>query len=249
MNHNELLKTLQTFTKTQPKQKEIADALGVKIGVISTRASRNYEYNIGEIFQIGEYFGISKEEMMKTLVDKFIQDNSFYLKDANVIDFQDKKKYIDSLSNEYASRKLSLIKKQDAVDVDYYPDVFGSCGRGTFVLSEHKEKVSVPKRCIENYNFVKQYSVINAYGDSMMPYIQDKDELIVEHCNGEQIKDNRVYVFRHGDKLFIKRLVLNINQLIIKSDNTMYEPIVLKDQDLEDFEIIGKIVGLFRRMG
>lgn len=159
------------------------------------------------------------------------------------------KHYNDDYVNALASKLADSVQAKNDVVLNYYPDVFGSCGRGTFVLSEHKEKVSVPKRCIENYNFVKQYSVINAYGDSMMPYIQDKDELIVEHCNGEQIKDNRVYVFRHGDHLFIKRLVLNINQLIIKSDNTMYEPIVLKDQDLEDFEIIGKIVGLFRRMG
>ena len=83
----------------------------------------------------------------------------------------------------------------------------------------------------------------------MMPYIQDKDELIVEHYDNEQIKDNRVYVFRLADKVFIKRLVLNINQIVIKSDNTMYEPIVIKGQELDDFEIIGKIVGLFRRMG
>lgn len=250
MNHVKLLQTLQTFTKTQPKQREIADALGVKLGAISTRASRNSEYNLGEILKIGEYFNITQEDMMKKLIEDFIKDNGFSISDdTNIIDFQDKKKYVDKLANEYASKKISLIKTQETVDIDYYPDVFGSCGTGTFVLSQQKEKISVPKRYIEDFSSLKQYSIIKAYGDSMMPYIQDRDELIVEHYNNEQIKDNRVYVFRLGDKFFIKRLVLNINQVVIKSDNTMYEPVIIKGSDLEDFQIIGKIVGLFRRMG
>lgn len=156
-----------------------------------------------------------------------------------------KNNYINSLASEYANKKI----KSDSIDIDYYHDVFGSCGSGTFILSEQKEKISVPKRYIEDFSSLKQYSVINAYGDSMMPYIQDRDELIVEHYNNEQIIDNRVYVFRLGDKFFIKRLVLNINQVVIKSDNTMYEPVIIKGSDLEDFQIIGKIVGLFRRMG
>ena len=161
------------------------------------------------------------------------------------------KYYKDNYISELASILAGdTIKKVDNnVEINYYPNIFGSCGLGTFALSEDKEKVSVPKRYIDGYNFTKQYSVINAYGDSMMPYINDRDELIIEHHSGEQIKDNRVYVFRVGDKLFVKRLVQNINQVIIRSDNAMYEPVILKGADLEEFEIIGKVVGLFRRMG
>lgn len=196
---------------------------------------------------IGNILGISNQA-----VSNRIQRGS-HLKDfeweklKEHYNYFDNSDYINNLASDYAS---SVVKNtEEYVNVDFYPDVFGSCGTGTFVLSEQKEKISVPKRNIEGFSPIKHYSVINAYGDSMMPYIQDKDELIVEHYDNEQIKDNRVYVFRLADKVFIKRLVLNINQIVIKSDNTMYEPIVIKGQELDDFEIIGKIVGLFRRMG
>lgn len=232
MRHSEILQILQNLTKHKPTQQEIADILDVSISTIGARASRDSNYSIPEIKKIGDMFNVN-------LFTKTAQQGWDELQGQNHYEV------VSSIAKAISGQE----QNEDTIDVDYFPDVFGSCGGGAFVLSEQKEKVSVPKRYIDDFSSIKQYSVINAYGDSMMPYIQDRDELIVEHCHGEQIKDNRVYVFRHGDHLFIKRLVLNINQLIIKSDNTMYEPIVLKDQDLEDFEIIGKIVGLFRRMG
>lgn len=137
--------------------------------------------------------------------------------------------------------KTPVVK--DNIEVDYYEDVFGSCGKGTFVLSEAKERMLVPKKFFTSYSPAKQYSIINAYGDSMFPYIHDKDKLIVEHWEGGQIIDNRVYVFRYKDKLYVKRLVDNLQQFIIKSDNTLYEPI---KAHIRDIQVIGKIVGVFR---
>jgi phage repressor protein C with HTH and peptisase S24 domain len=40
-------------------------------------------------------------------------------------------------------------------------------------------------------------------------------------------------------------LVKNITQIVIKSDNPLYEPIKITDKDT-DFEVIGQIVGLMR---
>lgn len=80
----------------------------------------------------------------------------------------------------------------------------------------------------------------------MSPYILDKDRLIVEHYNGEQISDNKIYVFRYGENLFVKRLVLNIDQIVVKSDNKEYQSRNIEKQDMSEFQIIGKIVGIFR---
>ena len=124
--------------------------------------------------------------------------------------------------------------------------MFGSCEGGRFVLSETKERVQVPRNIIENYRKFKKYSVINAIGDSMTPYIQDKDLLIVEHYDNEQIRDNRIYVFRFGDSIFVKRLVFNIDELIVKSDNKEYKEKIVEKDDLNEVQIIGQIVGLMR---
>lgn len=136
--------------------------------------------------------------------------------------------------------------KSDSIEVVYYPDVFGSCGNGVFIPAETKEKIQVPIKAIDSYNSNKTYSVINAVGDSMKDYILDKDMLIVEQYNGEQIKDNRIYVFRYGDNLFVKRLVLNINQLVVISDNPDYDTIKI-ELPCDNLQIIGQVVGLMRK--
>lgn len=138
------------------------------------------------------------------------------------------------------------------IELDYYPDVFGSCGGGAFVLSETRERISVPRksfltRVMPNVSNFKKYSVINAIGDSMQPYIYENDKLIVEHFDGGQIKDNKIYVFCYDNEIFVKRLVKNITQVVIKSDNTLYDPIKIDGKD-PSFMIIGEIVGMLRDM-
>lgn len=133
----------------------------------------------------------------------------------------------------------------DCIEIDYFSDVWASCGNGAVVFEETNEKISVPTSLIQNYSKSNKYSVINARGDSMTPFIQNFDKLIVEHWNGGQIIDNCIYVFRYANELFVKRLVKNITQIVIKSDNPLYEPIKITDKD-QDFEVIGQIVGLMR---
>ena len=141
---------------------------------------------------------------------------------------------------------LSGIQSNDnCIDLDYFSDVWASCGTGAVVFEETSEKLSVPTSLIQNYSKTNRYSVINSRGDSMTPFIQDRDKLIVEHWNGGQIIDNCIYVFRYANELFVKRLVKNITQIVIKSDNPLYEPIKITDKD-QDFEVIGQIVGLMR---
>ena len=141
---------------------------------------------------------------------------------------------------------LSGIQTSDnCIDLDYFSDVWASCGTGAIVFEETSEKLSVPTSLIQNYSKSNKYSVINARGDSMQPFLQNHDKLIVEHWNGGQIIDNCIYVFRYANELFVKRLVKNITQIVIKSDNPLYEPIKITDKD-QDFEIIGQIVGLMR---
>lgn len=143
------------------------------------------------------------------------------------------------------SGELVGIAQDNTVELDYYPDVYGSCGFGSMVFDEAPEKISVTKNLISNYSTAQNYSVINARGLSMAPLIMDMDKLVVQHHNGEQIVDNDVYVFNYKGELFIKRLVKNIDQIICISENPRFEdrPIT---PNANNFRIIGKVVGLFR---
>lgn len=132
----------------------------------------------------------------------------------------------------------------NCIELDYFPNVFGSCGTGLIVFDESSEKINIDKNIIKNYSSNNTYSIISARGSSMSPVINDSDRLIVQKWEGEQIIDDNVYLFRYNDELFIKRLVKNIDQIICISENPRFEDRIIKD--LKNFSIIGKIVGLFR---
>ena len=180
--------------------------------------------------EMGQILGVTKQQVGRIESGKSTLTNENY----------------NILLNHFGKTALT---EEETVTLDFYPEVFGSCGGGAFVLSEEKEQINVPVKCF-NFPFskVKQYSVINAVGDSMQPFIYDKDKLIVEHCSGEQIKDNRVYVFCYCNEIFIKRLSKNINEIIIKSDNPdpCYRTRIIEKEDMNNIIIIGEIVGIMR---
>ena len=184
---------------------------------------------------LGDALGISKQAIGNKKADNY----EFAEYEINKI-----KDYVIS---KYSDNKCTLVDNSDSVTLDYYPDVFGSCGNGVFELSQEKDQIIVPKKAFfEKFSPVKQYSVINAKGNSMMPLFYDNDKLIVEHWNGEQIIDNKPYIFCYKDEIFIKRLAKNVDQLMIISENKDYDIRKLTGNQLKDVNIIGQIVGLMR---
>ena len=109
----------------------------------------------------------------------------------------------------------------DVFYIDYYTDVFASCGNGNIVFSEEKIKLPIPKLLINGFSKSKNYSIINALGNSMSPTIDNGDKLIIEHWEDSQIQDDKVYVFCYNNEFFVKRLSKNLDEIIIKSDNIL----------------------------
>ena len=132
--------------------------------------------------------------------------------------------------------------------IDYYTDVFASCGNGSIVFSSEKTKLPVSTSMISGYSKSKLYSMINATGNSMSPTIENGDKLIVEHWNGDQIQDNKIYVFCYNNEFFVKRLSKNIDEIIIKSDNPEYRVRTIPSESLSDLILIGKIVATVKSL-
>ena len=91
--------------------------------------------------------------------------------------------------------------------------------------------------------------MINATGNSMAPTIENGDKLIVEHWNGDQIQDNKIYVFCYNNEFFVKRLSKNIDEIIIKSDNPEYRVRTINSKSFSDLILIGKIVATVKNVG
>ena len=130
--------------------------------------------------------------------------------------------------------------------IDYYTDVFASCGNGSIVFSSEKKKLPLAASMIKGYSKNKLYSMINATGNSMSPTIENGDKLIVEHWNGDQIQDNKIYVFCYNNEFFVKRLSKNIDEIIIKSDNPEYRVRTISSKSFSDLILVGKIVAIIK---
>lgn len=136
----------------------------------------------------------------------------------------------------------------NVIQIDYYSDVFASCGAGSIVFSEEKTKLSVSSMLISGFSKQKTYSMINATGDSMSPTIDNGDRLIVEHWNGTQIQDNKIYVFCFNNEFFVKRLSKNLDEVIIKSDNPEYKIKTISGTTVNELLLVGKIVGVIKSL-
>ena len=116
------------------------------------------------------------------------------------------------------------------------------------VLSSEKTKLPIPISMISGYSKNKLYSMINASGNSMSPTIDNGDKLIVEHWNGNQIQDNKIYVFCFNNEFFVKRLSKNLDEIIIKSDNPEYRIRTINGKSAAELILIGKIVATVKQL-
>lgn len=143
---------------------------------------------------------------------------------------------------------LSGVSNSD-ITLDFYPDVFGSCGDGCMVFNETSEKLAVTKDVITNYSDKNKYSVIVARGQSNEPTIMNNDKLIIQHITNNLIIDNQLYVFSYDGQIYIKRLIKNIDEIVIISDNpdkSVYRNQYVSKENMNDLKILGKVIGLLR---
>lgn len=219
MKYSEVLVRLQNLIGFEPSQAQLCEITGVKQSTMSNRFKENSAFKQSDIQRLNDFYGINL--------------------------------YTNTLENNHKNIKndVCITAQSDKVLIDYYPDVCGSCGNGVFQFSTRKEQITIPRNAFWGHlSKSKEYFVINAYGNSMEPFICDKDKLIIETWQGEQIVDNKAYLFAYKDELFIKRLAKNVDQLMIIPENKDYDIRKLEGEQLKDVNIIGQVVGLMRNL-
>ena len=151
-------------------------------------------------------------------------------------------------AEEYFGVNLSSNTAENLAELDYYNDVFASCGNGSIIFSEQKTKIAISSILISNFSKSKKYSVINASGNSMAPTIENGDKLIIEHWSESDIQDNKIYVFCFNNEFYVKRLCKNFDEIIIKSDNPEYRTKTMSGRTAKELTVIGKIVGIIKSL-
>lgn len=79
-------------------------------------------------------------------------------------------------------------------------------------------------------------------GDSMEPYLQDGDTVLIDLGQTELV-DNEIYAIRYGDELRIKRLARRFDGgMFVRSDNSIYPVETIGSADLEHVKVIGRML-------
>lgn len=124
-------------------------------------------------------------------------------------------------------------------------DVFASAGNGAFVgdLAELTHAVEFDSayfmQIFQRANS-QGLAIINVTGDSMEPTICSGDLLFVD-ANKPIYQGDGIYVFSYGEMLYVKRLQLAGEKLLVISDNKFYQPWEITKENEHKFKIHGKV--------
>lgn len=105
------------------------------------------------------------------------------------------------------------------IDLDYYPDEFLLLDKGKFNYSQNCVKYKVPREFFKNINLNTNYLMFHTKENSMSPLIDFGDFIILENDDSKKIDNGKLYVFLYKDRLYLKRLSVNINQIVVQSQN------------------------------
>ena len=137
------------------------------------------------------------------------------------------------------------IQKPTTIQIPVYDDVYASAGQGLLNEEYITRHIDMQRDFLRDYFGVANFlglSIITARGDSMSPTIPENCQLLIQQSDSFQ--EGQICVVRLDNELYVKRLQKRPKYKLI-SDNKNYEDIELEN---EDYEILGVVVGFFKRM-
>ena len=169
---------------------------------------------------------------------------------ANVSKLFSKNSYINDEKLEKIEKYFEIDLKSEQnglVCIDYYPEIIASVENNKVKMSDKNVKCMVPS-FLYTFKKDKEYIMCHADDDSMSPIILNKDFVIIEKNNGENIINNKIYSFLYNGNAYIKKLSKNINQIVVLSESKDYPTQYISNKDLENFYLIGEIVYIGRTL-
>jgi len=129
-------------------------------------------------------------------------------------------------------------------------DIVASAGGGALVHSEQiVDYLAFKTDWIVNNLGVseKNLALISVTGDSMEPTLSSGDMVLVD-VSERKIETNAIYVLQFLGALLVKRIQCRLDgTVVVKSDNTIYEPEVVTGDMMNRLKVIGRVVWYGRR--
>lgn len=218
-----------------------------KIGILLREARKNNKYSLEDV-----------QLMLKTKLDLDLDvSNISRYESGNVKNMN--AKYLRGLCKVNGIDYIEVFKKLGFVDEDL---ILGKEKSNVKILTDDT-LISIPvmakasagngyinfsnqplyNKLIRKNGFHEHCYLIEVAGNSMEPLIQDGAFVVVDPYQTDYI-ENKVYVLKYGDEVYIKRVILKseANLMILKSINPDYEDIYITGDESEQIKIIGRAV-------
>ena len=234
-------------------QEELAKKSGVSIQSI-----KRYETGIGEnittsnLEKIAKVFDVKKSYFLNDDEGSLVVRKS----NGNLV----RKSFV---SHENLSPSASNLKKSDKsyeneeeneiIAIPYFEDTYASAGDGMMNYDEAPTTLDFNEFFLRGFLGIRgdlgRIHIINARGDSMQPTIDNGELLFVRAADGDGVTSGNVYVINYCGDVFVKRLEKNpiTRAITLFSDNEKYEPIVIDGENLENCNIVGRVVAHIRK--
>lgn len=177
------------------------------------------------IREIGKRFGIKStktvSEYLQSLADKgYVEREASRSRGVKILGLQ--------------------LHRPDTVSVPFYGRI--AAGQPALLRDHVSEEFEVdPKLAASASSFLMQVA-----GDSMEGMgILDGDMVLVEPCDASDVENGEIVAARLGGEGTVKRFFQRDEQVVLEPANHEYAPKLVNEY--EDFAVLGRVVGLFRR--
>jgi DNA-binding XRE family transcriptional regulator len=109
-------------------------------------------------------------------------------------------------------------------------------------IAEIEETYPVPLKDINHYGRdVSDLVLVRIHGHAMATLINDADILVISKAD-TKVEDGEIYITNYDNELYCRRILNNVTEYILESENPKYTPVYIKGEDRKKLEIVGKVV-------
>ena len=144
------------------------------------------------------------------------------------------------------------LKSGDGPETDFYPvpkvQARLCAGAGSFEVDSRIEGYcSFQKRWLEMRGAANRMVLMDVFGNSMAPEIQDGDTVLIDQSQ-KDIFAGTIYAVGIDDTIMVKRIEKHPRKLVLLSENKAYAPLFLRYDEMESVRIIGKVLWICREL-
>ncbi len=190
-----------------------------------------------------------KEKEVLNFITSFIKENGFSPSVREIASFlniapKNAHKYLKNLEKKGIIKRSKNISRGISILTNKIPVVTTVPAGSPDELLEITEESYEIDPSLFSYNDI---IMVKVFGDSMInAHIQSGDIAVV--ALNSEVKDGDIVVASIFNELTLKRFITKDGKIVLHPENENYEDIELNNINSEEIKIIGKVVGIIRKI-